>query len=57
MTIALARQKDTTTTPLFFALAGYLLSGMANFIATRGRHIGWPLLLATSGLLWAGISF
>lgn len=36
------------TAPMLIAIigVGWLLSGLVDGIATRGRHVGWPLLSA-----------
>ncbi len=55
MTIALAEQNPTPVVPLYFASAVYLLSGLGNVVATRGKHFGWIVLLMAAALLWIGL--
>ena len=54
MTILLARQEPIPSIPFYFASAVYGVSGMGNFIATRGKHFGWIVLFAAAALLLPG---
>jgi hypothetical protein len=55
MTVLLINQQPIARIPLYFASAVYLLSGVGNFIATRGRHFGWVVLGLAGLLLWIGV--
>ena len=37
--------------------AMYLSGALGNAWASRGRHIGWPLLLVATALAWGGALF
>jgi len=51
MTVLLTRQEPIPAIPLYFASAVYGVSGVGNFIATRGKHFGWIVLFAAGALL------
>jgi hypothetical protein len=54
MVVVLARRKPVVDEALYFVCAVYLLSGIGNCLATRGRHFGWVVLCVAAGLLWIG---
>ena len=55
MTLVLNQQSSVEVTPLYFVMAVYVFSGVGNFIATRGKHFRWTILLLAAALLWLGL--
>jgi hypothetical protein len=51
MVLLLARDSAYDPIPFYFASAVYATSALGNFVATRGRHIGWVVLTAAAALL------
>jgi hypothetical protein len=58
MFLALAgRMPDETARTVLAASAlTFLVTGAITALATRGRHLAWPLFLAVAGLAWFGIA-
>lgn len=55
MTVVMVQQEPFSSTPLYFAAAVYLFSGIGNFIATRGKHFGWAVLFLAAASLGMGL--
>ncbi len=55
MTIYYSFSPSPPTVPILVAILVYLVGMFTNLIATKGKHIGWPLLLFISLLAAVGL--